>query len=85
MKIWLLKPIDSESGPWDPWYDKPFGFVIRAATEERARQVADREAHDLDLRYRSTLGAWLDANLVSCVELTGDGSEEVLLTDFRSA
>lgn len=36
MKIWLLRPIDG-CDEWNPWYDKAFGFVVRAAREQEAR------------------------------------------------
>ena len=39
MKLWLLKPIKR----WTVWYDKAFGFVVRAATEDEARAAASRE------------------------------------------
>lgn len=37
MRLWELRPIDKDSGPWEPWYDKAFGFVVRADTEAQAR------------------------------------------------
>lgn len=38
MKLWLLRPVvglDENDNPWWPWYDKAFGFVVRAETEAR--------------------------------------------------
>ncbi len=43
MKLYELRLAEelSEDGhPWRPWYDKAFGFVVRAETPERARQIA---------------------------------------------
>jgi hypothetical protein len=40
--IWLLKPkefLADEDNPGDPWFDKAFGFVISAETEEIAREL----------------------------------------------
>lgn len=44
MKLWLLRPIDPHGGLWDPWFDKIFGFVVRAETETEARTLADRKS-----------------------------------------
>jgi len=46
MNLWLLRPSsnlpdDRAKNPWIPWYDKCFGMVIRAETEEDARKLAD--------------------------------------------
>ena len=59
MKLWLLRPrllsakraAESEEcedveWPWDPWYDKAFGFVVRSETEEDARALAAKECGD---------------------------------------
>ena len=35
MRLWLLRPVEGDS-LWDPWYDKAFGFVVRA---EAARSM----------------------------------------------
>lgn len=40
-KLWLLRPIDENSPPWTPWYDKAFGFVIRAESEREARRMTE--------------------------------------------
>lgn len=39
MKIWLLRPIDG-CDEWNPWYDKAFGFVVCANSEQEAREAA---------------------------------------------
>jgi hypothetical protein len=91
MKLWLLKPVDDNAGPWDPWYDKTFGFVVRAETEERARAVAQGkggpETYEYNDKYtgRTAVPAWTDPKLSSCVELTADGVEEVVLQDTHAA
>jgi hypothetical protein len=38
VRLWLLRPVESGSAFWEPWYDKAFGFVVRAETEEDARK-----------------------------------------------
>lgn len=75
MKLWLLRPIDDRNGPWEPWYDKCFGFVIRADSEEEARRMAE-----LDSGAEVT-GAWSLAKWSSCVELTATGDAEVVIKD----
>jgi len=53
MKLWLLRPrvLEDTFDPWEPWYDKAFGFVVRAETEKDARQMAqERAGIEVDLR-----------------------------------
>lgn len=83
MKLWILRPIrNGEVDPWNPWYDKAFGFVVRAETEERARAIANKSGGD---EIRDIPGAWLDSQYSSCTELTADGEEEEIMQDFHSA
>lgn len=81
MKLWLIKPIDKATH-WKPWYDKVFGFVIRAETEQAAREMASTksgaEAYDV-------ANPWLDAAVTSCAELTADGDAEIVLRDEKRA
>lgn len=78
-KIWLLVPCTDE-GPWEPWYDRCFGFVIRAETEEQARHIASEDAG------KEGEDAWLDAALSVCYELTGaNGSNGVIMRDVWKA
>lgn len=82
MKIWILRPVkDFQSGdnPWEPWYDKAFGFVVRAETEDQARAFAQERAGD------EGWGPWIYADYSTCEELSGNGYEGVLMTDFRAA
>lgn len=91
MKLWLLRPLkdadDLEPAAWDPWYDKAFGFVVRADSEDAARgyaqEQAGSEAYDDD--YERTRLVWLDPALVACTPLTDEGEGGVILRDFRSA
>ena len=27
MKLWILRPVNEETAPWTPWFDRMFGFV----------------------------------------------------------
>lgn len=94
MKLWLLRPVEGlakNNDPWEPWYDKAFGFVVRAETEEQARAVAMKEAGDEGHRWgagfkkRMDVPAWTDAKYSTCVELLPDGPAGVVLRDFAAA
>lgn len=78
MKLWLLQPIELLTTLWNPWYDKVFGFVVRAENETEARKAAAAKAGD------ETPEAWLNSHHSTCVELLPDGKPGVLLTDHRS-
>jgi hypothetical protein len=81
MKLWLLRPIEGlENNPWEPWYDKAFGFVVRAETEERAREIANESGGD-----EKPKNAWLDSTLSTCNELLPDGEEGLIIEDFHAA
>lgn len=78
MRLWLVRPHDGDAA-WEPWYDKAFGFVVRAATAEVAREIASRAAGD------EGGAVWLDRSRSACVEITYEGSPQIVLRDFRSA
>jgi len=83
MKLWLLRPAkEKKGGPWDPWFDKSFGFVVRAETEEKAREIADDNAGD---ENRDAKHPWLKSRYASCEELTPNGEEDLIMKDFASA
>jgi hypothetical protein len=82
MKIFLLNA-KAKSRVWTPWYDKAFGFVVRADDEKQARELASKEAGDEGAK------AWLNPQQSLC-EIVGDavgnGEEaQVLLRDFAAA
>lgn len=105
MKLWLLRPVGYETDkygdqsnalpegddPWEPWYDKAFGFVVRAETEEEARQFAHGEAGDENrgkfagTKISNTTTPWLDLRYSTCVELRSDGEAGVIVKDFAAA
>lgn len=90
MKFWLLRPIDglnNENNPWEPWYDKAFGFVVRAETETKARKFAHTNAGDenRDAGTANTKQPWKDAEYSTCVELSLNGEEGIILRDFAAA
>ena len=94
MKLWILRPVDglnAGENPWNPWYDKVFGFVIRAETEEAARAFAHADAADenrgefLGKPIASTQAPWLDSKYSTCIELSADGEAGVLMQNFAGA
>lgn len=84
MKLWLLRAredIDIETSPWNSPYNKNFGFVIRAQTEEDARAVANGGAYD-----ENAFGeVWLDSEFTNCDELLVDGLAGAIISDFYHA
>ena len=90
MKLWILKPVNSEEGFWDPWYDKAFGFVVRAETQAEARDVAQAngwgEIHDhYGEEGQVTRPAWTDCKHSTCEELLPDGEPGLIMKDTHSA
>ena len=94
MKLWILRPVDGlakTDNPWEPWYDKAFGFVVRAETEAEARDLADADAGDenrgefMGRSTANTKAPWKDAAYSTCVELLPEGAAEVVMKDFASA
>lgn len=86
MKLWLLRPIKHDHPLWDPWYDKAFGFVVSAKTEERARELAQGDGGDEvgcgDKRHP----AWTDPANSTCQEIVADDiGEGVVIRDYASA
>jgi hypothetical protein len=105
MKLWLLRPLgkyleedspnySKEDNPWVPWYDKAFGFVIRAETEKRARKIAQAHGGDEidEWKREGKIGewkcgkqpTWLDVRYSTCTELTADGPEELIMEEFKA-
>lgn len=94
MKLWILRPADgleSNDNPWEPWYDKAFGFVVRAETSEEARMIADRNAGDenrgqfLGKKTAETEVPWLLEKYSTCEELVADGEPGLIIGDFARA
>ena len=71
MKLWLLKRIGRIS------YDEYNGKVVRASDSDAARQIANMKVGDEG-------NIWTDDNLVSCVEIDGNGDPDVLLESFNA-
>lgn len=86
MKLWLLtanEELPKDDNPWEPWWDKTFGFVVRAETEEDAREIAAENGSD-EVRD-SGKQSWLEPKYSTCIELTASGEQGVILEDHRLA
>lgn len=85
MKLWLLRPVQVlANNPWRPWwYDKSFGFVVRAKDEASAREIAHYEAGKENLETDIADEPWKDANYSTCVELSAEGPAEMVMRDFK--
>jgi hypothetical protein len=89
MKFWRLSPRHDSlwwcvegKDPWEPHHDKAFGFVVRAATEEEARWLA-QESGGAENGRLPGVRPWLDEQYSVCEELRPDGPAEVVLVNFR--
>lgn len=98
MKLWLLTPrgdvLRRTVNPWRPWYDKVFGAVVRAESEQRARELVQEAAGHEGLGIYRALGieeeevaltVWLDDYFTRCRELLARGKEEIVVLDRRKA
>ena len=83
MKLWLLRPREEVYGTeldlWEPWYDKAFGYIVRAEKEKEARELATTGIGD------EAKEAWLDAKYSTCEELLPEGEPKIILSDIHNA
>lgn len=87
VKLWILSPVDyldRETSPWEPWYDKAFGFVVRAENEAEARALASSNG-GREVSEDNNPRSWLDPELSTCTELTQHGPSAVIIRDFASS
>jgi len=85
--IWLLKArdaLDKVNDPWEPWYDKYFGFVIRADSSMEARRIAHEYAKE-SKENRNKQNPWLEDKYSTCIEILNSGESEIILKDFHAA
>jgi hypothetical protein len=79
--LWVLRPVKGlpAGNPWDPWYDRCFGMVVRASSATEARLLAGRSAGP------EGVVAWENKLLSSCEILKSDGASEVVIQDIHQA
>lgn len=70
----------NEHNPWEPQYDKAFGFVVAAEDELSARILCNGDAGDEGK-------IWTDVDRVNCIALAHNAWFEdcIFVRDFRSA
>lgn len=94
MNLYLIKPIKKgsklnpfEGTPWDPWWNKCFGAVMRAGSEAEARQIMSDSEYVGDAESKLLKQAWLDESQskVTCLAEGVSGEKEIILSDFRQA
>lgn len=91
MNLYHLEPRAPKRKPWDPWYDKCFGFVIRAETESQARLMASVQSGDEDglmsKEEKKKDSVWLAPHLTVCHEIAYNvsGKEDTIIRDFHAA
>jgi hypothetical protein len=79
-KLWILRPIANLTwSPWDPWYDKTFGMIVRAVSERSARSIAAENCAEEGEE------AWLNSDYSTCIELVFEGNAGVIMRDHASA
>jgi len=78
MKLFILRA-NEDQAIWDPWYDKTFGMIVRAADESSARKLAATKPGDEGEQ------AWLNTKNSTCEELIAEGEETILMQDRRCA
>jgi len=91
--LWLLRPmagLPDKVNPWEPGYNKAFGFVVCAASEAGARQLANADGGDEvgpvnREGYRTGGNPWLDDKFSTCTKLTPEREVGVVLRDFYAA
>ena len=85
MKLWILRPVKDDA-LWEPWYDKTFGFVVRAETEQEARAFAQDGGGDEVVRYTTgPAPAWTDASHSTCEPLEMGGLDGIIMEDSHAA
>lgn len=89
MKLWLLEPnykftkYELADNPWSPWYDKCFGMVVSADTEDKARLLAQKNGGTE--RSHVFIEVWISPDYTTCIELSQLTEEQIILRDFQSA
>ena len=74
MKLWHLELLKDEDTGWDMMH----GCVVRAETEQQAREIAGEGIRESD----GGPGMWLAPERASCVEVTQEGGPGFICIDF---
>lgn len=92
MNLWILKPVKNlpdDNNPWEPPYDCHHGMVVRAETENQARQLAHKNGAAENGSWRfsdvKTKTPWLDCQYSTCEILSQAGEAAVVLIERLNA
>lgn len=94
MKVFELRPAKDpkdNDNPWEPWFNKCFGFIIRAETEAKARKIAHENAGEenrgefLNKKITKTKSPWLDKKYSTCIEVASNGNPGIIMEDIAKA
>ena len=87
MKLYILRQVKE----WEPWYDTARGFIVRAESEQAARQLIYDYSKDCGI-WQDDLKSgyegkevWLNPELTTCTELNPKGKSEIIMRDFHHA
>ena len=80
MKLWLLDSLHVKGSPTWSRYDVCDGFMVRAETEQQAREIA-KEATAGESWDENP---WLNPALTSCEQVFIDGEPGIVMSSFRA-
>lgn len=83
MKLFILEPVEglpNDDNPWRNQYDKVHGFVVRAKSEQHAREIAQKNGSDECTCWTAnTKTPWLDPKYTTCKVLSARSGEAGLV------
>ena len=88
MNLWILRPAEGlpdSSSPWVPWCDCVFGFVVRAKTEQAARELTRGRTGSEQGWGDNDPNPWENPALSTCVTLARLGDPGVIIVDAAKA
>lgn len=87
-KIWELYIADShdtndKSSPWCDYYDCCTRMIVRASSEEEARQIATDNA-GCEMYANGDVSPWLDYNLTTCKVLSPSDEAGLIMSQVHN-
>jgi hypothetical protein len=89
-RLFLLEPkkgLERGNDPFWPPEEKYDGFIVRASSEDEARQVVQEYAEKDFISHYEVQGVslrpWVDPLYTVCVEILPDGKAEVILSSYH--
>ena len=87
-KLWILEPredLPADDNPWEPWFNRCFGIIVEAATEDRARAIAHENCTCKDQWILRDKRAFIDPRYTTCTELRPSGQDRFVMATFEEA